>query len=213
MLEQILDQNKLLLAVAAGDDATAHVAARESSMAGREKSVATRVERLAEREALVAEREQALARREKETCGVAAATTTIIQTVPAKGSLYNKSDVEPALKRARSVMSDRGILLGDLPGNVRELEREATTAMAEADYGRAYLAASQLLKTVLALPIDRAFIKAKSLRISGTARGKKLAPGAQKQVDDLFAEATTRFVDGDYQAANKKLNAIGSLVH
>jgi len=140
------------------------------------------------------------------------APTTIIQTVDAKGSKYDKKDVEPTLKKARAVMSDRGILPSDLPGNVRELEKEATAAMADADYGRAYLAANQLFKTVSVLPIDRGFIQAKSARISGVAKGKKLDGGAQKQVDDLFADATSKFVDGDYKGANKKLNAIWSLV-
>ncbi len=214
MLEQILEQNKTLLAASSGGaDATAQVAVRESSMAGREKGVATREDRVAQREATLAERERALAAREKETCGVGGAPTTIIQTVDAKGSKYDKRDVEPTLKKARSVMSDRGILASDLPGNVRELEKEATSAMADADYGRAYLAATQLFKTVSALPIDRGFIQAKSARISGAARGKKLEATGQKQVDDLFADATSKFVDGDYKSANKKLNAIWSIIN
>lgn len=214
IVEQLMAERQTLLAAARGGaDATAQVAVRESAMAGREKTVATREERVAQREAALAERERALGVREKETCGAAAAPTTIIQTVDAKGSKYDKRDVEPMLKKARGVMSDRGILPSDLPGNVRELEKEATQAMADADYGRAYLAANQLFRTVSVLPIDRAFIQAKSARISAAAKGKSLAGGTQKQVDELFADATARFVDGDYRGANKRLNAIWSAIH
>ena len=110
-------------------------------------------------------------------------------------------------------MGDRGILGSDLPGNVRELEKEATDAMKDADYGRAYLAANQLFKTVSVLPIDKNFIQAKSARISSAAKGKTLDGGTQKQVDDLFADATSKFVDGDYKGANKKLNAIWSAIN
>lgn len=214
ILERLMEERKTLLAAAAGGaDATAQVAVREQGMAGREKSVASREDRVAQREAQLAERERALALREKETCGAGAAPTTIIQTVDAKGSKYDKRDVEPMLKKARGVMGDRGILASDLPGNVRGLEKEATEAMADADYGRAYLAASQLFKTVSVLPIDKAFIQAKSSRISAAAKGKTLDAGVQKSVDDLFSDATSRFVDGDYKGANKKLNQIWSAIN
>jgi hypothetical protein len=214
ILERLMDERKTLLAAAAGGaDATAQVAVREQGMAGREKSVASREDRVAQREAALAERERALAAREKETCGVGAAPTTIIQTVDAKGSKYDKRDVEPMLKKARGVMGDRGILASDLPGNVRGLEKEATEAMADADFGRAYLAANQLFKTVSVLPIDKAFIQAKSSRISAVAKGKTLDGGVQKSVDDLFSDATSRFVDGDYKGANKKLNQIWSAIN
>lgn len=214
IVEQLMEERKTLLAAAqGGTDAAAQVAVREQGIAGREKTVAAREDRVAQREAEIAAREKALGIREKETCGAGAAPTTIIQTVDAKGSKYDKRDVEPLLKKARGVMGDRGILLSDLPGNVRELEKEATDAMGDADYGRAYLAANQLFKTVSVLPIDKNFIQAKSARISAAAKGKTLDGGTQKQVDDLFSDATSKFVDGDYKGANKKLNAIWSAIN
>jgi len=214
IVEQLMEERKTLLAAAqGGTDAAAQVAVREQGIAGREKLVATREDRIAQREAEMASREKALGIREKETCGAAGAATTIIQTVDAKGSKYDKRDVEPLLKKARGVMGDRGILGSDLPGNVRELEKEATDGMRDADYGRAYLAANQLFKTVSVLPIDKNFIQAKSARISAAAKGKTLDGGTQKQVDDLFADATSKFVDGDYKGANKKLNAIWSAIN
>lgn len=206
---QLLDEREALLSAAqTGVDATARVAFREQAMAAREKTLAGREERVAGREAALAAREKALAERERDTCGAGAPTTTIIQTVDAKGAKYGKKDVEPILTKTRSVMSSRGILAGDLPAPTRELEKEATAAMAEADFGRAYLAAQQLWKTVSSMPIDRPFIQGKSARISAQVKAKKLDAAAQKQVDGWFTEATGLFVDGDYKGANKKLNQI-----
>ena len=211
---QLMDERQALLeAVQTGADVSARVAFREQSIAGREKTVATREDTVAGREAALALRERQLAERERDTCGVAPAPTTIIQTVDAKGARYSKRDVEPLLTRTRSVMGSRGILAPDLPGPVRELEKEATDAMADADFGRAYLAAQQLFKTVSSLAIDRPFIQAKSGRISSLVRARKLEPAVQTQVDGWFADATNQFVDGDYKGANKKLNQIWGVLH
>lgn len=207
---QLMDERQVLIEAAqSGADATARVAFREQSIAGREKSVATREDKVASREAALALRERQLAERERATCGAGApATTTIIQTVDAKGSKYGKRDVEPVLTKTRSLMGSRGILASDLPAPVRELEKEATDAMADADFGRAYLAAQQLWKTVSSLAIDRPFIQAKSARISALLKAKKVDPAVQQQVDGWFADATNQFVDADYKGANKKLNQI-----
>ena len=212
---QLLDEREALLAaVQTGADASARVAFREQSIAGREKTVAGREDKLAGREAALALRERQLAERERTTCGTGApATTTIIQTVDAKGAKYGKRDVEPLLTRTRSMMGSRGILAGDLPAPVRELENEATGAMADADFGRAYLAAQQLFKTVSSLAIDRPFIQAKSARISSLVKAKKVEPSVRQQVDGWFADATNQFVDGDYKGANKKLNQIWGALH
>jgi hypothetical protein len=193
--------------VAAGNE-QAQVAAREAGIAGREKSVATREERVAAREALLAQREKQLAEREKNTCGVAAAPTTIIQTVDPKGAKYSKRDVEPVLKKARETMSKKGILASDLPAQAAGLEREATKSMADGDYGPARFAAQQLLATVEAQKVDRGFISAKISRLSKAMSGRKLDDKQQKEVDDLFRDATAKYGDGDYSAANRKLNQI-----
>jgi hypothetical protein len=196
----------------AGNDKAAQVAAREAGMATREKAVATREDRVAQREAALADRERQLAVREKETCGAAAPPTTIIQTVDAKGSKYSKKDVEPLLKRARDDMSRKGVLAADLPATAQGLEREATKAMGDGDFGAAFFAARQLQATVDSLRIDRAFISAKIGRLSARMKGTTLDGGKQKQVDDLFADATAKYGDGDFAGANRKLNQIYAIV-
>jgi len=196
----------------AGADQSAQVAARESSMATREKTIASREERVASREAALADRERRLAVRERDTCGAGGAATTIIQTVDAKGSKYTKRDVEPILRRAREAMAKKGVLAADLPAPAQGLEREATQAMGEGDFGSAYLAARTLGATVESIKIDRAFISAKIGRLSQRMKGVKLEDGKQKQVDDLFADATARYGDGDFTGANRKLNQIYAMI-
>jgi hypothetical protein len=197
---------------AAGVDQTQRVAARETAMASREKTVASREERVASREATLAERERRLAQRERETCSAPGTPTTIIQTVDAKGSKYNKRDVEPVLRKARELMAKKGIFAPDLPAPAQGLEREATQSMASGDYGAAYLAARTLSSTVESMKIDRAFIAAKIGRLSQRMKGVKLEDAKQKQVDQLFAEATSRYGDGDFGSANRKLNQIYAMI-
>jgi myosin heavy subunit len=196
---------------AGGNDKAVQVAAREAGMASREKGVASREDRVAQREAQLAARERQLAVREHETCSQAPAPT-IIQAAEPKGSKYRKRDVEPLLKRARSAMAHKGILADDLPAPAQGLEREATKAMADADYGAAYFAARQLSSTVASLRVDRAFIAAKINRLSARMKGHALDAGKQKRVDQLFSEATGKYGDGNFGSANHKLNQIYALV-
>jgi hypothetical protein len=156
----------------------------------------------------LAAREKELAEREKNTCSGGGGGTTIIQTVDPKGTKYNKRDVEPVLKKARETMSKKGILAADLPAQAAGLEKEATKAMADGDFGPARFAAQQLLATVEAIKVDRSFISTKIGRLSKRMKGATLDEAKQKEVDDLFADATSKYGDGDYVGANKKLNSI-----
>jgi hypothetical protein len=181
-------------------------------MASREKTVASREAVIASRESALADRERRLALRERDTCSQSATPTTIIQTIDAKGSKYSKKDVEPVLRKARETMAKKGILAADLPSPAQELEREATQGMARGDYGAAYLAARTLSSSVDAMKIDRAFIAAKIGRLSARMKGVKLDAAKQKPVDQLFADATSRYGDGDFAGANRKLNQIYAMI-
>ncbi|MEM9492440.1 MAG: hypothetical protein AAGC55_25055, partial [Myxococcota bacterium] len=210
-LEDFLQQQRVMLAdLAAAEGESSRLAAREASMAGREKTVAAREKRLAEREAVLAERERKLAVRERETCSVAP-QTIIQQAAPIKGAKYTKRDVEPILKRARKRMSRKGILRSDLPPQAQGLEKEATEAMAGGDFGRARLAASQLMATIDATNIDRGFIQAKINRLNGRIQNIQLSGRKRNDVDQLFRAATAAYGDGQFGTANRQLNKIYAL--
>ncbi|MBK9036002.1 MAG: hypothetical protein IPL61_32930 [Myxococcales bacterium] len=209
IVEQLMAERKTLLAAAAGGaDATAQMATREAGTAAREKAMAAREDRVAQREAAMAQREKDLAAREKETCGAGGGTTTIIQTVDPKAGKHSRSEVDNAFGKAKSLMSDKGILVDDLPGGVRELYRDTSAALKDNDIGTAYVTATQLVKQINALQVDRAFVQSKSARLSAIARGKSLSDSDTKAVSDLLSSATELFVDGNYKGANKKLNGI-----
>ena len=201
---------KLDQVVAQGTSATA-IAAREASMGSREKTVAQREAAIAERERTLASRERELAQREKETCS--GGTPMIIQQVSApKGSNYTRKDIEPLLGKARAVMAKKGIRGDDL-GPAAGLEAESTKAMADNDWGKAYLAAAQLVATVDAIKIDRAFITAKYGRLNArVSANKTIDEPTRQQLTDGMKDVLQKYGDGDFAAANKKLNTLYGLV-
>jgi hypothetical protein len=207
-LAEILHKRRSQLAALSGTaDETARVAAREAQLVARERAVAQREERLAQRERGLGEREERMADRWRQSC-TDAVPTTIVQTVDARGSSYTKKDVEPLLAGARREMSRKGIRRSDLPDQARDLEKEATDAMARGDFGRARFAAQQLLGTVRGIRVDRNFISAKFGRLNLAMRGKTLT----RQQEDLLKQATSNYGDGNFAVANRILNQLyGSL--
>lgn len=198
--------NSIQQVVAQGSESAA-IAAREATIATREKSVAQRESQFADRERALAQREAALAQREKETCGTAA--PMIIQQVAApKGGAQSKSDVQPVLAKAKKLMSRKGILDADLPAGAQNLEDQAAKAMNEADWGKAYIYAAQLLSIVESMKIDRSFIQVKMTRLNRQAQAKRLDEATNQQVAGLLREIAQRFGDGNYAAANTKLNQL-----
>jgi hypothetical protein len=174
-------------------------------MAGRERQVAKRENEIAAREAALAKREEGLASKWKDGCALGA-PTTIIRTVDTKGSSYTKKDVEPLLARARKEMGKKGLLKSDLPDQAKGLEKEANDGMREGDYGRARLAASQLVSTIKGIKIDKSFISAKINRLNQRIGGKSLSAKSAS----LFREATSSYGDAKFSSANSKLNKIYS---
>jgi hypothetical protein len=191
-------------------DSAAAIAAREDRIAQRETRVAGREATIGERERALADREQKLALREKETCGAA---PMIIQQVPAKADgKYGKGDVQPLLARARATMAKKGVLVADLPGPSQSLEGESTKAMADGDWGKAYFAAAQLVAMVDAVKIDRAFIKSKITRLSGQISASKVDETTNRQVSETLADVMQKYNDGNFAAANQRLNQLAALL-
>lgn len=196
------ERREVVAALSGGAGAANMIASREAGIAGRERQLARRENDVAARESAVSKREEGLADKWKDSCSVG--TQTIIRTVDTKGSNYTKRDVEPLLTKARREMSKKGLLKSDLPEQAQGLEKEANDGMKEADYGRARLAAFQLLSTVKSTKINKAFIAAKIARLNQRMGGKRLS----KKDEGLFREATANYGDAKFSSANKKLNKI-----
>jgi hypothetical protein len=195
--------------IAAAGDAAALIASREASMGSREDRIARREAAVAERERALAGREAQLAQREKETCGTAA-PMIIQQVAPPKGGGYTRRDVEPLLNRARVAMQRKNLIAGDL-GAAAALEGEATKAMADGDLGKAYFAATQLLATVDQIKIDRNFVSAKHRRLHDRVKAGKLDDATSSAMTEGMREVLQKYGDGDFAAANKKLNQLWAL--
>lgn len=205
------DMSDKLSSLSSKLDSVAQVAVREDKIAQREDRLARREDRVADRERTLAQREERLAQREKETCAVA--PPMIIQQVAAKGDgKYGKADVQPLLARARQAMSKKGVLLADLPVPAQGLEGESTRAMADGDWGKAYFAAAQLLATVDSIKVDRAFIQAKTARLSNQVKATKLEETANQQLANVLSDVMQRYNDGNFGAANQRLNQLAALL-
>ena len=187
----------------------ANIASREAAMGTREKSVAQREKEFSDRERQLASREAALAQRERDTCG--AATPMIIQSAPPKsGGSYGKSDVTPILAKAKEAMRKKGILGADLPGGAQGLENQATDAMGANDWNKAYFAAQQLLAIVESTKIDRLFIQAKMARMNKQVNASKLDEDTNKQLVGILSDVAQKYNDGNFAAANTRLNQLAS---
>ena len=135
----------------------------------------------------------------------------IIQQVAApKGGNYTRKDVEPLIGRAKAAMSKKGIITGDL-GAMAALEVDATKAMSDSDWGKAYVAATQLVAYVDQLKIDRAFVSAKHGRLHNRVKSGKLDETTSAALTEGMREVLQKYGDGDFAAANRKLNQLWAL--
>jgi hypothetical protein len=191
-------------------DSAAAIAIREDRIAQREGKIAAREATVSDRERAIALREERLAQREKETCSVA--TPVVIQAPPKADGKYGKADVQPLLARARATMSKKGILLGDLPGPAQGLEAESTKAMAGGDWGKAYFAATQLVAMVDNIKIDRAFIQAKTARLSNQVKASKVDDAMNQQLSSTLSDVMQKYNDGNFAAANQRLNQLAGMM-
>jgi hypothetical protein len=192
-------------------DKSAQVAAREADLASREKTVADREARIAERERLLANRDAESAARWKESCSTGAAPV-IIQQTTAKGGNWTNKDVTALLQKARRDMNKKGLINSDLPGPAANYESDATKAMNDNDMSRAYIAAANLVGTIDALVVNRAFIQQKTARIQSQAKATKLDEATNKDLQDIIKDVMNSYNNGDFAAANKRLNQAAATI-
>jgi hypothetical protein len=190
-------------------DRSAQIATREAEVANRESGVASRERNLAEREKSLIQRDSDLAQRWKDSCATASAPV-IIQQAPAKGGNYSKKEVSDLIARARSAMAKKGVLNADLPGPAQTLEDTAAHALADNNTDKAYFAASQLVGMVDTITVNRAFIQAKMTRVQAQLKSSKQDDATTQQLSGILKEVIQNFGDGDFNAANKRLNQLVS---
>jgi len=209
------DQNLMELvnskfdAMSKSADKSSNVAAREASIAQREKAVADREAKAAERERLLAQRDYESAQRWKDSCS--AGTPMIIQST-SKGGKYDKKDVSELISKAKKEMSKKGLLNADLPGPAQMLESEASKALNDNDTSKAYFVASQLVGMVDSIQINRPFIQAKMARVQAQIKSSKQDEGTTQQLSGILSQVIQNFGDGDFNAANKRLNQLVAML-
>ena len=88
----------------------------------------------------------------------------------------------------------------------------AQRAMAEGDWGKAYFAAAQLVAMVDAVKIDRAFIQAKTARLSSQVKASKPDDATNQQLTGVLSDVMQRYNDGNFAAANARLNQLATML-
>lgn len=197
-----LDQIKV-----SGDKA-AQIASREAEIGSRERTLAEREAGLAAREKALAQRESEAAQRWKDSCTIAAPAAPVVITKP--DGKYTKKDVTDLVARARAAMNRKGLLAADLGSNAN-LEQEASKALNDNDVTTAYFAATHLIAAVDGVQINRAFIQAKYNRLSSQVKSAKLDDN--KQLADILGDVMQKYNDGNFVAANARLNQLAGMMH
>jgi hypothetical protein len=191
-------------------DRSAQIASREAEVANREATVAQRERALADREKNLITRDAEMAARWKDTCQASSAPVIIQQ--PAKGGNYSKRDVSDLIARARAGMNKKGLLVADLPGPAQSLESEASKALNDNDTSKAYFVASQLVGMVDSIQINRPFIQAKMARVQAQIKSSKQDEATTQQLSGILSQVIQNFGDGDFNAANKRLNQLVAML-
>lgn len=201
--------NGKLDAMKQSSDKSANVAGREAEIASRERSVAEREARIAERERALLQRDFEAGQRWKDSCNTGGAPLIIQQAAPKSGK-YTNTDVTALIQKAKNAMAKKGLINSDLPGPAQGLEGEASKSINEGDMSKAYFAAAQLVATVDAIVVNRAFIQAKMARISAQVKSAKVDEATNKELAEILGDVMQKYNDGDFAAANKRLNNLAA---
>jgi len=207
---ELAQLNTKLDTIKTSGDRSAQIASREAEVANREAMVANRERAIAEREKGLIQRDSEMAARWKDTCQASSAPVIIQQ--PAKGGNYSKRDVSDLIARARAAMNKKGLLAADLPSPGPSLEGEASKALNENDTSKAYFVASQLVGMVDQIQVNRPFIQQKMTRVQNQIKATAQDDATKKQLDGILSQVIQNYGDGDFNAANKRLNQLVAML-
>ncbi|MGE0398007.1 MAG: hypothetical protein AB7T06_15005 [Kofleriaceae bacterium] len=192
-------------------DAAGGIAAREARVAEREARVAERERVAMAKMQQLMELESKNAEKWKESCSTGGGTTVIQQIAPPKSGNYNRREVDSLMSKAKREMGKKGLLASDL-GAQAALEGEITKALQESDWTRGYILASQLVQTIDGITVNRNFIKAKYDRLQARVKQAKPEASVNAQLEAGMGEVMQKYGDGDFGAANRKINQLYGLL-
>ncbi len=194
-------------------DAAGGIAAREARVAEREARVAEREKAAMNKMQQLMELESKNAEKWKDSCATGGGTTTVIQQIapPKSGGNYTRKEVDSLVSKAKSGMNKKGLLASDL-GAQSALESEITKALQDSDWTRGYILASQLVQTIDGITVNRNFIKAKYDRLQARVKQAKPEASVSSQLEAGMGEVMQKYGDGDFGAANRKINQLYGLL-
>ena len=200
-----------LSAISSKLDAAGGIAAREAAVAKREADVAIREKEAFQKMKDVLAAEGTNAERWKESCNTGGSPMIIQQVAPPKSGNYSRKEVDALVGRAKASMAKKGLMAADL-GAQAGLESEVTKALSESDWTKGYILASQLVQTIDAIQINRAFIGSKVQRLQNRVKGATVDEATQTQLTEGLKDVLQRYGDQDFPGANKKINQLWNVV-
>lgn len=192
-------------------DKVGGLAQREADVARREAAVALREKDAFQKMKDVLAADAASAERWKESCNSGGAPMIIQQVAPPKSGNYSRKEVDALVAKARSAMARKGLVAADL-GAQANLESEVTKALGESDWTRGFILASQLVGTIDAIQVNRAFIGAKVQRLQNRVKSASVDEATQAQLTEGLKDVLQKYGDQDFAAANKKINQLWNVV-
>jgi len=188
----------------------AAVVTREAKTAEREAQLAQMLKELEARSKTMADREKDVALREK------AVNAFERQGPPPEyrdpKTVPKVAVIEQKHKDLLADLDGRGILISDLPPEYQPLNANIFAARRQGDSPRAWDLIGQLNKAIARLKVDQRFVEQKMVRLQGARGSAKLSDQQRKEVERLLRDVTAAFSDGHYDAANKGLNRIASIL-
>jgi len=192
-------------------DKVGGLAQREAAVAQREAAVALREKEAFQKMKDVLAAEGASAERWKEGCNAGGQPMIIQQVAPPKGGTYSRKEVDALVGKAKREMAKKGLMASDL-GAQSNLESEVTKALGESDWTRGFILASQLVQTIDAISVNRAFIGAKVQRLQNRVKSASVDEATQAQLTEGLKDVLQKYGDQDFAAANKKINQLWAAV-
>ncbi len=215
--QSIAENKDELLAKVSGVHGGGDLAKRERELARREAKLAKRERELTDASTnAVTSRldklEQRMAELTRAVEKLASIKPVSMPRMRSSSGIVSRKQSKKTFAKASALMKKKGLLWGDLPGDLSGLRDDFYSAQKSGDYGRANDSAEQLLASVRQMKIDSDFITGKFSRLNALIARKPVKAKDKKKVSSSLRKATQLVGDGQFVKANWELNRIFALL-
>ncbi len=211
------NKDKLLAKVSGAKQVGGDLAKREQDLARREAQLAKREQQLSGiPSGAIASRmdklEQRMAELTRAVEKLASVRSVPMPRMHSPSGRVSRKQSKKTFAKATTLMRKKGLLWGDLPGDLKGFRDDYYASQKSADYAKANDLAEMLMSSVKNLAIDSEFISGKFTRLNELIARKPIKAKDKKRVSSLLRKATQLVGDGQFFKANRELNRIFALL-